>query len=153
MASIEIRDSFPEDVNLIKGKLRPADTEEILAFGITAAKALWRSYKGAIFRRTAFVDGEIAAIWGCGGTVMGDVGRPWLLTTYAAEKISPLRFTRIYQDEVLRMLDVFPRLVNYVDSRYTKATRLLDIIGFELDEPEPVGVNGILFQKFEMRAV
>lgn len=84
---------------------------------------------------------------------MGDVGRPWLLTTYAAEKISPLRFTRIYQDEVLRMLDVFPRLVNYVDSRYTKATRLLDIIGFELDEPEPMGVNGILFQKFEMRAV
>lgn len=133
-------------------KLRPADRHEVERYGFPPNKAIWRSFKGSFMRRTAFIDGEIAAMWGVGGTLMGEIGQPWLLTGGAVEKISSLRFARIYQQEVLRMLKVFPVLVNYVDTDYTKAIRLLDIVGFEIGEPEPIGPNKAIYRKFEMRA-
>src|ERR1700744_4429664 len=108
--SIEIRPSTPQDVALMKNHLRPADAREVLCLGVTPQKALWLSYKRSTLRKTAFVGGEIAAMGGLHATTMGETGVPWLLTTEAVRKITPLRFVHIYQTEVLRMLEIFPRL-------------------------------------------
>ena len=40
--------------------------------------------------------------------------------------------------------------LNIVDANYTAAIRLLDIVGFELGEPEPMGIHGKPFRRFEM---
>jgi hypothetical protein len=138
-------------VRALAANLRPADQNEIEIYGFPTNKALWRSFKASFLRHTAFIDNEIAAMWGVGGSPMGQMGQPWLMTTEAVKKISPLAFARIYQREVLRMLNVFPVLINYVDAEYTAAVRLLDIVGFNLGEPEPLGKNGALFRQFEMR--
>lgn len=150
--SINIFPSTSAHVRALAAQLRPGDQHEIEIFGFPTNKALWRSFKGSFLRHTAFIDDEIAAMWGVGGAPMGQTGQPWLLTSAAVENIPPLRFVHIYQQEVLRMLKVFPILVNYVDASYTKAVRLLDIIGFNLSEPEPLGPKGAMFRKFEMRA-
>lgn len=149
---VEITPTTPAHVRQLGAVLRPGDRREIEIYGFPTNKALWRSYKGSILRRTALVAGEVAAIWGVGGVPLGEQGRPWLMTSAAVEQVSPLRFARIYQEEVLRMLALFPHLVNYVDAAYTKAVRLLDIIGFQIGEPEPIGPNNAVFRKFEMRA-
>jgi len=65
---------------------------------------------------------------------LGQVGTPWLLTSDAVKNISPLKFTRIYQQEVGKMKRLFPVLENYVDAEYNGAIRLLKIVGFELGE-------------------
>lgn len=151
MVEVHIVDTTPEHVREIAKSLRPEDRQEIEAFGFPTNKALWRSYKSSILRKTALIDGKVAAIWGVGGTPLGNgEGCPWLMTSPLVEKVSPLRFARVYQEEVLKMLEIFPHLVNYVDSQYTKAIRLLDIIGFRIGEPEPVGPKGGLFRKFEI---
>jgi hypothetical protein len=150
-ALVNIRTSMPQDVALMKNNLRLEDAAEVLSVGLTPQKALWQSYKKSTMRKTAFVDGDIAAMWGICGVTMGQIGRPWLLTTPAVEKVSPLFFARVYQKEVLEMLHFFPKLVNYVHADYTKAVRLLDIIGFTLSEAEGLGVAGVLFHRFEMR--
>jgi hypothetical protein len=148
---ILIRNSLPSDVAAMKNNLRTGDVQEVMSFGISPERALWQSYRKSMIRKTVLIDGQPAAMFGMAGVTMGETGVPFLLTTPLVEKVSPLRFARIFQEEVLKMLEVFPRLVNYVDSSYDKATRLLDIVGFTLSEPEPYGVQGVKFQRFEMR--
>ena len=138
------------DVNALRANLREEDLAECLGFGVSIQKALWISYKGSLVRKTAYVDGELAACWGVGGVFLGRVGNPWLLTTPAAKNISPLRFARIYQMEVMAMLKMFSRLENFVDARYDAAIRLLEIIGFTVEEPEKLG-NGV-YRRFWIEA-
>lgn len=127
--------------------IRDADRREIEIYGFSCAKGLWRSYKVGLGNRTALIDGKVGAIWGCGGSYLGSTGQPWLLTSPEVEKVSPLYFARVYQKEVFKMLTLFPVLVNYVAADYEKAIRLLQIIGFQLGEPERLGSGG-LYRKF-----
>lgn len=130
--------------------MREADKEEVMGFGISPAKALNVSYKGAVTRKTALIEGKVAACWGCGGIFMGDTGQPWLLTSNEVYKVSSFRFARIYQNEVVEMLNYFSRLENFVDSEYSSAIKLLKISGFTIGDPEPIGMNGKLFRKFTL---
>lgn len=128
--------------------IRKSDRREIESFGFSCEKALWYSFKRGLGNKTALIDGQVAAIWGCGGVYFGTIGQPWLLTSHQVKKVSPLKFARIYQTEIYSMLKLFPKLVNYVLADYAEAIRLLSIIGFTIGEPEQKG-NG-LFRKFEM---
>lgn len=150
MPRVEIVQTTPAHIRELAMTLRPHDRREAEAYGFPTNKILWRSYKNSIMRNTAFIDDQVAAVWGVNGTPLGDVGEPFLATSEIVDRISPLRFCRIYQEEVLRMLGIFPKLVNYVDSQYTKAVRLLDIVGFKIDEPLPFGPHGTLFCRFSM---
>ncbi len=133
-----ITDTVPEHVMELKDTIREADKKEIEGFGYSYKKGLWRSFKTGLTAKTALIDGRVAAIWGVGGTFLGDTGIPWLLTSEEVYKVSPLKFTRIYQKEVYKMLNLFPRLENYCASEYTQALRLLEICGFTLGQPEKI---------------
>lgn len=141
--------TVPEHIRELRETIREADRREIESFGFTCAKGLWRSYKHGLMNRTGLIDGKVGAVWGVGGTYMGEVGQPWLMTSHEVHKISALRFARIYQIEVRKMLQYFPILMNYVDANYPEAIRLLGIAGFEVGEPEEMGRG--LYRKFEMR--
>lgn len=143
---VTIVDAIGPHTISLKDNLRTQDADEILRFGITVQHALWQSYKTSVIRKTALIDGRVAAMWGVAGVFMGRVGVPWLLTSPEVKKVSPLRFCRIYQIEVMNMLKLFPRLENYVAMEYTAAIRLLEIIGFTVESPQKLG-NG-MFCKF-----
>lgn len=97
------------------------------------------------------MDGNVAAMWGLGGTIVGQVGQPYLITGVECEKVSPFAFARVYKQEVELMKTMFPTLENYVDSRYKGAVRMLKIAGFQLsEEPVQVKPTGALFYKFRM---
>jgi hypothetical protein len=146
-----IVDSEPRHAALLARALRDNDRAEIEAAGVTGKKAVWRSYKNSLLCKTAFVDGEIAAMWGLGGTILATKGSPWLLTTRAIEKV-PMDFAREARKAVREMLEIKPVLQNYVLASYHKAVRLLQIIGFTMSEPFPFGPKRIEFRRFEMRA-
>ena len=147
---IEIVDTLPRHTALMRDNLRKEDADEILRLGISIEKCLWHSYKKSIYRKTAFIDGRIAAMWGCIGGMFSDVGTVWLLTTPEVYRISPLRFCRMYQQEVEKMLKIFPKLTNYVDAEYSTAIRLLDNSGFTLYDAEQIGFSGHSYRKFEI---
>lgn len=148
---VEIVDSLPSHVAQLKGNLRPEDIKEVLRLGVSVERALWRSYKESLIRKTALIDGRVAAMWGAKGGVMAKEGMVWLLTSPDVKKVSPLQFARIYQEQVYNMLKIFPILENYVDASYSSAIRLLEIIGFTVYEPEPVGKDGAMFCRFSIR--
>lgn len=134
----------------LKANLRAEDEAEIVRFGITVQKALWYSYRNSLTRKTALIDGVVAACWGVHGVFMGNTGVPWLITTSEVRRISPLLFARIYQQEVLSMLKMFRKLENYVDPAYTSAVRLLEIIDFKVSDPEML--KGVSVRKFTRMA-
>jgi hypothetical protein len=140
--------TVPAHLREMAGILRPEDEQEIVSFGLTPKKALWQSYRHSVLRKTAFIDGKLAALWGCSGTLLSDNGRPWLMTTPEVKRISPLKFTRIYQQEALAMLEMFGQLCNFVETSYTEAIRLLEISGFTVEPPESLGPNGESFRVF-----
>ncbi len=139
---IDIVPAIGAHIGLLKNNLRAEDEAEIVGFGVTAQQALWYSYKHSLIRKTAFINAELAACWGVVGVALGGKGQVWLMTTPEVKKVSPLMFVRIYQTEVLEMLKIFQRLENYVDAEYAAAIRLLEIIGFTVEEPQKMG-NGM----------
>lgn len=147
---IEIVPTTAAHVRELQKTLREDDRREIEGYGFSSAQGLWKSYRFGIMNRTGLIDGRVAACWGVGGSFLGDIGSPYLMTSYEVERISSLRFAKIYQNEVFNMLSVFPKLVNFVLADYEKAVRLLSIVGFTLGEPEPIGSS--VYRKFEMKA-
>lgn len=150
MKTVSIVPTLPSHIDRLGRSLRANDEREITCLGLNPHRMLWRSYRVALWRETVLIDGEVAAIGGVGGTALGIVGRPWMLTSPIAETISPLSFVRIFKQEVAQMLQLFPVLTNYVHAEYQGAVRLLELAGFTLDEPVPFGSPGVLFRRFHL---
>lgn len=146
---LEITPSTPAHVRLISVKLRAGDKDEVEAAGLRPGQAVWRSWRGSLFSKVALVDGELAAIWGMGGSPFGKVGEPWLLTTPAVERVK-LAFVKTARREVADMLLLCPALQGYVDASYTKAVRLLEMVGFKVENPLPFGRYGAPFRRYRM---
>jgi hypothetical protein len=147
--TLQIVDSTQSHLRQLSKTLRVEDRNEILALGMSPEKALSISYKNAIYRKTAFIDEKVAAVWGVSGNFMGEVGTPYLLTSTEVVKITPLLFVRIYKYEVEKMLEIFSSLENYVDVNYTSAVRLLKMIGFTVGEPQKIESG--MFCKFQIK--
>lgn len=123
---------------------------EALGLGLDPEKAVFFSYRGGLWRRTALINGRVAAMWGLAGTPMGLVGQPYLITSPVCQEISPIRFARVYREEVKTMKKLFPILENYVDASYEGAVRMLRIAGFELKGPRKVPPFDKEFYQFRM---
>lgn len=139
-----------EDVYRLASSLRPEDRAEITGLALEPRAIVRASFRGAIMRRTAFVDGEIAAMWGLGGPMLGDEGTPWLLTTAAVERV-PVIFIKVARAQVAEMLTHRAYLSNYVAASYRGACRLLETLGFTLEAPQPLGINAVPFRRFWMK--
>lgn len=136
-----------EHVYALSERLRDEDRHEIESAGLDPRRCLRDSFKNALHRRTAFVDGEIAAMWGLGGEFVSHVGSPWLLTTKAVERV-PVSFVKIGRSELADMLSLRNRLENYVAASYGRAVRFLNVMGFSIDPPKPFGPRQELFRRF-----
>ena len=146
MADLRIVPAERAHVGLLASSLRLEDARECLAIGSQPFKSVWRSWRGSPqYRKTAFVDGQIAAMWGCGGAWLGYEGVPWLLTAPPVEVIK-LQFLRECRAGIAEMLDLYPVLRNYVHNDYEKSIRFLRCLGFIIGDPVPIGKYGALFR-------
>lgn len=139
MARYEIIEARYEHIQPLALNLRYADVAEIHEAGFSTVRAIGGSFRRSLYRRTAFVNGEIAAMWGVGGVLT--IGEAWLLTTPAIEK-APWAFAREGKHEVANMLKLFYRLQLMVHCDYTAAIRLASLWGFR-----PVGGSKFLIME------
>ncbi len=145
----EIVECTPSHIREIGPRLRAGDAREITCLGLSVRSVLWQTYRHGLMRRAVLVDGTIAAVWGVGGSALGGIGNPWLLTAPEIERIK-VSFVREARAEIAEMTRVFPKLENYVAAEYVKACRFLELLGFSLDAPFPHGPNAALFRRFRM---
>jgi hypothetical protein len=139
----------PEHVYALADSLRARDADELEATGVKVKRALWRGYRRSLWCRTAFVDGDIAAIWGLNASALSNYGVPWLLTAPAVERV-PFAIRREAGREVAKMLALCPVLENHVLASYAGAVRLLQSLGFTVFPAEPTGRNGALLSRFRL---
>ena len=135
------------DVYRLCAAMRDRDRDEALAAGADPRKAMRAQFKSGILRKTYFVDGRIVAMTGLCGTLLSDVGYPYLVTAKGVENY-PISFVKEARKAVAHMLLLRQRLEGYVLADYTGAVRLLETLGFHLDAPEPIKPTGAMFRQF-----
>lgn len=145
---VEIVDSTFQHARELSKTLRQEDRLEAENLGMNPTRLLFRSYRSAVYKKTALVNNKIAAMWGVSGTLLANRGEPYLLTGIEALNVSPLVFMRVYKQEVSIMRTMFPILENYVDLSYFGAVKALRLAGFSFFEP--IYVNGNAFSKFQL---
>lgn len=144
---LEILQTTPQHLAQLAERMRVGDRLELTCMGLTPSEALKRAYWESIWSRTALLDGEIAASWGVGGSPLGEIGHPWLLTAPAVERV-PVKMVRVARAEVGAMLGLFPVLENVVADGYRQACRFIEVVGFQLSDV--VAVKGERFRLFRM---
>lgn len=150
MAKIEFRTATAADAEWIGGRLRSADRAEVEALGQIPERAPADSLRWSDAAWTGLIDGEVAMVFGCGGSLLADAGVVWALGTDLCTRHprEMLRFGRFW---IRKMLELFPVLENWCDARYEGSLRWLRAIGCEVGEPEPHGPNRALFCKLTIR--
>jgi GNAT superfamily N-acetyltransferase len=143
--NIVIRDSISSDVRNLSNNIRETDLREALGLGEESHKLLFRLYRHAVYRKTAEVDGKIAAMWGVNGTLFGTTGIPYFVTGKDIEEVVSIKVARIYLQEVKVIQGMFPHLEHYVDVTHTKALKLLKLAGFTWSTVQIKGLNGVEF--------
>jgi len=154
VARIVARAAEPADATALAPRLRAADVEEIhAAFGpVDIADALRASLRSSVKAWTATLDGEPLFIGGVGClSFVSGVGSPWLVAAEEATRY-PAALTRVAKGFVPEMLELFPRLENWVDVRNKASAAWLARLGFTLYDPEPYGPQGLPFHRFDMEA-
>lgn len=146
---VTIRESEARDIYALAAHLRAADRAEVEAIGVSPRHAIRRSYRAAILRRTYLVDGGIAAMSGLCGAMLSDIGEPYLMTSPLAAA-HPVAFVKLARQAVAEMLAHRARLQGHVAASYRGACRLLEVLGFTLGEPQPIGGSQVLFRSFSL---
>jgi hypothetical protein len=147
------REAVPDDAAMLAPLLRTADRIEVerAAGDVEAAlrDGIQRSRLAAMF----FDGDEPLCVMGIVDThfLQPGIGSPWLIGTVAlsGHKKAFLRETRRWFAEIRKPYSL---LFNYVDAEYSGAIRWLRWLGFTVFEPEPFGVQGKPFCRFEMRS-
>lgn len=128
MARVSIVDAAPGHIGMM---LRTLEHDRRFA-NVDLRPILWRSYRNSLVRRTAFWDGEIAAMWGCSGVPLAGTGELWLCTNKIVDTF-PTYFIKEVRKELPRIFALFPRVFGKVSTRYQTAADFLRYLGFTIE--------------------
>lgn len=153
MVDVLIRPTEPGDAEALYANLRASDRAEGQAYGEGGIlDGIRASAARSVLCWTGFVDGQLAAVFGCAPlSLVSGVGSPWMLGTPVLNAHSRVLVATV-PGYIAIMLRAFPHLENYVHAKNTTSVRWLRGLGFTLHSPEPYGVLGEPFRKFEMKA-
>lgn len=143
-----------ELIEALAADMRQADIDEIWASNHhTPIQSLMDGWKLSNFSVVVMVNDEPCVML---GLVIRDIltgtGVPWLLGTESALKYKRQFFTQV-PVVIDEMLNICPKLFNYVYIKNKISIKWLRHIGFTLDEPLPYGRDGELFHKFHLERV
>lgn len=129
--------------------LREIDRRELYMLSrLEPMPALKLTLAMAVAAWTAIEDGHVICMFGIGRrSQLSEVGVPWLVGT---DRIYPhqRRFARQSRDYYARFERAFPKMENYVLAENTVTVRWLKWLGFDMDEPEPMGFSRAPFIRF-----
>jgi len=143
-----------ELIQHVADNMRQADRIEIAAsHGYTPIEALVKGVDRSKLCAVALINDEPCAVFGLVvENIVTGFGVPWLLGTDLIFK-HKREFIEQTKTGVAEMLEVCPRLENWVHCKNVKSIRWLKSMGFTMSDPKPIGVNGELFMRFTKCAI
>lgn len=151
----EIVPATPEHAQQIVPWVRKADIEEFrAASGQSATDVLIDGLSLSSEAWAGLWNGRPVCLFGVAPMAGHDgVGVPWLVGTVWLDGCARVFLRQCRKSGMVqRMLDAYPVLMNAVDCRNDRAIQWLKWLGFTFHDPAPYGIEGRLFQVFEMRA-
>jgi hypothetical protein len=150
---ISIVPAKPEHIPHIAANVREADKQEIYDFALMQPQeALEKSLRASRVASTGMADGVPVCMFGvAGGSLLSTVGHPWMIGTHDIHKYAK-QFLRRDRLIIKHMLMHFSKLENYVEESNVRAVEWLGRLGFQFDEPRPMGPFGKPFMRFYMEA-
>ena len=139
-------------LQFIADNMRDADIDEVrAASNKDPLTAVTEGVKVSDFTSVAVINGDIVAVMGVvKGSALTDNGVAWLLGTTFVDK-HRREFLESSHKVLNAMLDICPELSNYVHAENKTSIRWLKWLGFQINDPEPFGVNDELFHEFKIR--
>ena len=140
-----------EHAELLAPVMRKEDAAEIKASGDYAPfEGIMASIDASDEAWAAFMGDEIACIFGVVQHPKDPaVGIPWLLTSNNIEKY-PKKFFIASKYWLLRFQRQYPKLVQMVDARYSRALKWANRCGFAIHVPKTWGVEDRDFHPITM---
>ena len=153
MAEVSIVPARPADADELYLHLREADLRECLAYGKPDVLAgIRESMSGSHICWSAWRDTELLAVFGVAPlSFLTGVGSPWMLGTDALDR-HPRILSRVTKPYLTHMLGIYPHLLNFVHIDNARSIRWLKRLGFSFSAPQPYGLRGQMFHRFEMHA-
>lgn len=146
------RQSKVEDIDYIAEHMRQSDIEEIWAsHHFLPFDALKLGFDNSVMCITGEISGTPLVMAGVSPvTLLSDTGIVWLLATNEFSRLHK-KFLRRSRRFIKLMLDLYPFMFNYVDTRNTESIKWLKWCGAKFGKTVPYGVEQLPFQYFEFR--
>ncbi|MEO6779424.1 MAG: hypothetical protein ABI196_00630 [Bradyrhizobium sp.] len=141
MTTVEIIDATPEHIEPLAALMDGADRGVKLARGLEPSRVLRKAFGESCYCRVALVDGEIAGMWGLGGTLLASESHVWLTLTPKARARGASLIVSTARDELRKMFQTRDRLFTTVAAEDRRAVRWLQFWGFDLGEPNAEGLR------------
>ncbi len=151
--SVSFGQVVPKAVDYVAQVMRGSDVDEVWASRkMDPKQALVTSIMASEWSAVMWIDQQIVGIVGfvkVANDSNRDYGIPWFLGTHDLEKY-PVSFVKSGKKVIAHMMTLVPYLENYVSAENITSIEFLKHMGFTIEEPQPVGVEGELFHKFHM---
>lgn len=148
MSGVKLTRITPEILQFIAENMREEDkTEVILSGAKDPMDALETVVRHSHFTLAVIADVPLTVLGLRKMDIMQGVGVPWLLS--AEQALQHKREFLLQSPPVIEeMLNICPTLINYVHAENRLSIRWLKWLGFEIGDPEPIGLNGAEFCRF-----
>lgn len=147
--AVEIVRYKPAHAAPLVAGLREIDRRELYYLTrLGPAAGLDFSTEGAVACWTALDDGAVVCTFGINRrSALSEVGVPWLVGTSLVDK-HWRKFGRLSRDYFDRMALAFPQMENFCLAENVTTIRWLKWLGFDMDEPAPMGFSRAPFVRF-----
>lgn len=145
---VSIVEATPAHLSTVARQLRREEVVELAGANLVGRHLMYQLWQKSIYRRAGFVDGEIAAVWGCTGMLLSPIAEAWLFTTPVID-INPMVFVKTARQELRRMLETKAKLVSACMVGCERPARLWTMLGFTLGDPIPA-TSGAMFHPLVM---
>ena len=143
-----------EHIDYLKTRLRPSDIVEIRGLGVEPNEALQVSFDHSVLKWCSTYKGRPMAAYGCVpiGSLLSNAGAVWMLgTTDLEKKTAQIATAKKGINYINIMLDGFDVITNYVHAENTLSLKWLKWMGFRIDKPRKIGINGEFYCRVEKR--
>lgn len=147
---ITITDTAPFHLRIMSDAIQQKSAEIAQRVGYSPLKALWANYRQSLICKSVFINGNLCAIFGAIGVVMGESAAPWIALTPEVEQY-PMRVAFRFRRELEEMLKLFPVLEDYIEEENESAIRFMELMGFKVSK-NITTMAGINFRRAEKRA-
>lgn len=135
---LEITDAKPFHCGQIARSMRVDHHRLLLSMNVPIHRDLRSMFDGSYYRRAAFIDGTLSAIWGVESTPVNSDGRVWLVLSQHAIK-HPMTIIRQARRELTHLAGTKSCLTTTVIADDEPAIRLAIMLGFQV-ENDPEGL-------------